>query len=196
MTDSDALIDFLAGRQSVKADLLEEPAPDDAELERLLNPAMSAPDHGALRPWRFLAIRGASRDRLGDIFADALQRRQPDADADDIAAIRAKPLRAPLVVAVGAEITENHPKVPPEEQIVAAGCAAHALLLAAHAAGWGAIMLTGWPAHDETVRAALGFSEKDRLIGFVYMGTAPAERREKKRPDPARFLRTWSGARS
>lgn len=191
--DADTLLDFLAARQSTKADLLAEPAPDTAELERLLGPAMSVPDHGAIRPWRFVTIRGAARERLSDVFEDALRAREPEAGAEDIANIRGKPLRAPLLVAVGAEIVPDHPKVPPAEQLVSAGCAAHALLLAAHAAGWGAILLTGWPAHDARVRAALGFAEKDRLVGFVYMGTAPEGPRDKKRPAPGRFLSDWTG---
>lgn len=192
-TASEALIDLIASRQSTKAVDLAEPAPDDSELERLLAAAVSAPDHGALRPWRFLAIRGPARERLSDVFEAALRARDPMTCEEDVAALRGKPLRSPLIVAVGAEITENHPKVPPEEQVIAAACATQNLLLAAHAAGWGAVLLTGWVAHDPTVREALGFAEKDRLIGFVYMGTPPADRRLKKRPEPGRFLKSWVG---
>ncbi|MBP5857367.1 nitroreductase [Marivibrio halodurans] len=190
---SDDLIQFLSSRQSIKAVELNEPAPDDTALERLLSAAVTAPDHGAIRPWRFLAIRGEARNRLADIFEKALRARDPDVAADEIAALRGKPLRSPLIVAVVAEITENHPKVPPEEQVIATACAAQNLLLAAHADGWGAILLTGWTAHDPMVRKALGFAEKDQLIGYVYMGTPGEQQRTKKRPDPTRYLSEWIG---
>lgn len=188
---SDALIDFIASRQSFKAVDLSEPAPDDAALERLMTAAVTAPDHGALRPWRFLTIRGAARERLADVFEKAQRARDPMSCEEDILALKQKPLRSPLIVAVAAEITENHPKVPPEEQVIAAACAAQNFMLAAHAAGWGAILLTGWTAHDPMVRQALGFQEKDRLIGWIYMGTPPADYRVKKRPEPAKFLSAW-----
>lgn len=190
---SDDLIQFLSSRQSIKADELHDPAPDDAALERLLNAAVTAPDHGAVRPWRFVVIRGEARERLADVFENALRARDPAVGEAEVAALRAKPLRSPLIVAVAAEITENHPKVPPEEQVIATACAAQNLLLAAHADGWGAILLTGWTAHDPTVRKALGFAEKDHLIGYVYMGTPGAPQRAKKRPEPARYLSTWTG---
>lgn len=195
MTDmtTDGLLDFLAGRKSVKADLLDAPAPDDDTLAALIQTAMSAPDHGAVRPWRFRIIRDQDRHALCDLFERALKARQPDADADAIAKTRSKPMRAPLIVAIGAEILENHPKVPPAEQLIATACATQTLLLAAEAAGWGAVLLTGWPAHDETVKLGLGFAEKDRLVGFVYMGTPTADRPLKKRPDAGQFISRWPG---
>jgi len=188
----DALIDFIASRQSFKAIDLSDPAPDDAELERLLAAAVAAPDHGALRPWRFVTIRDEARERLAEVFERAQRARDPQSCEEDVLALKQKPLRSPLIVAVAAEITENHPKVPPEEQVIAAACAAQNFMLAAHAAGWGAILLTGWTAHDPLVRQALGFQEKDRLIGWIYMGRPPAEYRVKKRPEPAKYLADWS----
>lgn len=42
-------------RRSMK--LLRAPAPKPDELAQILQAAMSAPDHGALRPWRFVKIQ-------------------------------------------------------------------------------------------------------------------------------------------
>lgn len=184
-------IEAILSRQSARAVTLKEPVPTGQDLAEILQAGMTAPDHGALRPWRFKIIEGDARLRLGDVFAEALILREPNSDKAALDAIRSKPLRSPLIVAVAAEITENHPKVPPEEQVIAAACAAQNFMLAAHAAGWGAILLTGWTAHDPMVRQALGFQEKDRLIGWIYMGTPPADYRVKKRPEPAKFLSAW-----
>ncbi len=186
------ILDFLTGRKSVKAQLLGDPAPDDEELEALLTAAMSAPDHGAIRPWRFLSIRGDARNRLADLFEKALKLREPEADDDAVAKFRSKPLRSPLIVAVVAEITENHPKVPPVEQVVATSCAVQHLLLACEASGYGVVLLTGWPAFDDTVRAGLGFSEKDVTVGFVYIGTPTEPVRKKVRPEASKYLSSWT----
>lgn len=187
-------VELIASRRSIKPAIMTVPAPDEAALTVMLQAAMSAPDHGAIRPWRFKTIRDGDRDALSDLFEEALRLRDPNADDEAIVKIRSKPQRAPLIVAVGVSVTENHPKVPREEQVVAAACATQNLLLAAHAMGWGAILLTGWPAHDETVKAGLGFEAKDSLIGFVYMGTVAEVPREVVRPDASAFLESWSGA--
>src|SRR3954468_20013222 len=79
---------------------LGEPAPDRAQLRELLVAASSAPDHGRLRPWRFVIVEGASLGPLGDAFASAHAERDPDACAAELARSRAKPLRAPLIVVV------------------------------------------------------------------------------------------------
>lgn len=187
------VMDAMLTRRSTKADTLGEPAPRGETLVDLLQAGMSAPDHGAIRPWRFKVIDGKARERLGDVFADALRRREPKADAEALEAIRSKPLRAPLIVAVCAEIMGNHPKVPAVEQIVSAACVAQNVLTAAHARGYGAILLSGWPAYDPHVKQALGLADKDAIVGFLYLGTPREAPRDKKRPAAADFLSIWDG---
>ncbi len=184
-------MECLMGRQSTPAGLLVEPAPSDGEVLTLLEAAMRAPDHGALRPWRFLIIRGERRQALGDIFAAALAQREPGARPDDIEKARGKPMRAPLVLAVWAEIVEDHPKVPPIEQVVATGAAVQNLLNALHAQCYDAILVTGASCYDENVKAPLGLAPKDALVGFIHIGTARSTTPTKKRPDPADYLQTW-----
>lgn len=173
--------------------MLTEPAPDDATLISLLQTGMSAPDHGAIRPWRFKIIRGADREKLSDLFETAFRARDPSVDEEIIAEIRSKPMRSPLIVAIGVSVVEGHPKVPVIEQVVAAACATEHFLLAAHASGYGAVLLTGWPAFDESVRLGLGFEKKDKMIGFVYLGTPVEDPRSVARPDVRQFIETWSG---
>ena len=61
-------LDALLNR--VSAPRLCEPAPDAAQRELLFRAALRAPDHGQLRPWRFLTIEGAAREKLGELFAE------------------------------------------------------------------------------------------------------------------------------
>ena len=185
------IISAIKNRQSVKAALLAEPAPSDDELRDLLEAGMSAPDHGAIRPWRFKVIRGDDRERLADLMEAALKVKEPDADADAIAAIRSKPMRSPLIVAICAVITENHPKVPPVEQVVATACATQNILQAIDASPFGGVLLTGWAAQHEVVKEGLGLAPKDEIIGFLYMGTPTEELRAKKRPGVEPFIESW-----
>jgi nitroreductase len=66
-------LDLLLARRSTGQ--LEAPAPGDAELEMIFDAGLRAPDHGHLRPWRFVVIRGAARAALGELFAAATQAR-------------------------------------------------------------------------------------------------------------------------
>lgn len=104
---------------------LTEPAPDHAQRQALFRAALRAPDHGQLRPWRFLTVEGSARHQLGELFASALgAQASPEATAKALA----MPLRAPLMVIVIARVQENH-KVPAQEQVLAAGCATHGICL-------------------------------------------------------------------
>lgn len=172
-------IDALLRRRSAKT--LTDPAPDEGALELLLECGSRAPDHGRLRPWRFIVIRGAARERLGELMADLVRRKQPAASAETLQRERQKPLRAPLIIAVAAAC-DAAAKVPPIEQILAAGAAAQNMMLAATALGFGAMWKTGEAAYDDTVKAALGLAASDAIVGFLYLGTAPPE----AVPPPAR----------
>lgn len=149
---------------------LVEPAPGPEALEKIFQAALRAPDHGRLHPWRFLLIEGEDRNRLGDLFAQALRQRKPDATEEEIKKNRESPLRAPLVVPVIARLQDN-PKVPKVEQLLSAGCAAHGILLAAQALGFGAIWRTGDNSYDANVKAGLGLQDGEEIVGYVYLGT-------------------------
>ena len=165
-------IDALLGRRSAKT--LTDPAPDAAALELLLECASRAPDHGRLRPWRFIVIRGAARERLGALMADQLRRKLPAATAETLQRERHKALRAPLIIVVAAACNATV-KVPAVEQIIAAGAAAQNLMLAATALGFGVMWKTGDAAYDDTVKVALGLETADAIVGFLYLGTVPAD---------------------
>ena len=53
----DALTSLLS-RLSVPPRLLVEPGPDAAQTDLILKAAMRAPDHGNLKPVRFILVRG------------------------------------------------------------------------------------------------------------------------------------------
>lgn len=180
-------------RHSVAPAFLGEPAPDDATLERILAAGASAPDHGRLRPWRFIVIRGAARARLGEVFAKALLERQPDASTSALEQERNRPLRAPLVIAVAAKLDPQHPKIPEIEQILSTAAAAQNILIAAHAEGFGAKWLTGANAYDEHVKQALGLAPSDRLIGFIHVGTIEGSPPAAPRADVREHVVEWQG---
>lgn len=184
-------LELLHNRASAVADALDEPAPAGADLDAILRAGLAAPDHGSLRPWRFVLIRGTARERLGEVFAEAARARDPALDEATLARQRAKPLRAPLIVAVAARIDPDNPKIPAIEQILSAGAAAQQMQLAANALGYGSVWLTGASARDAHVAEALGLELDDRIVAFLYMGTPPDAVHPRRRPEPAGFVTEW-----
>jgi len=183
-------LDALLNRVSVPR--LVDPAPDAAQRELLFRAALRAPDHGQLRPWRFLTVEGDARTRMGELFAEAL--RVTDAEVADEALTKARgmPLRAPLLVVVIAR-TQTHPKVPESEQVIAAGCAAHGILLAAHAQGIGAVWRTGDMAYNAHVAKGLGLAADEQIIAYLYLGTPERELRRAPELAVDDFVSAWNG---
>ena len=168
-----------------------DPAPTAAQREQMFAAALRAPDHGQLSPWRFLTIEGAAREQLGELFAQALAARPDENKPEALEKVRKSPLRAPLLVVVIACLQE-HPKVPQQEQLLAAGCAAHGLLLAAHGLGLGAMWRTGAMAEEPLVTRGLGLAGNERIIGFIYLGNVEGERRNPRVLAQEDFVQSWS----
>jgi nitroreductase len=171
---------------------LTEPGPDEPALRELLSAAVAAPDHGMLRPWRFVVLRGDALHQLGDAFAAAQARRDPSAGEAAVEATRSKALRAPVVIAVICS-PKPSPKIAEWEQLAAAAAATENLCLAAHAGGWGSMWRTGWLVESDPVRSFLGLTPAERVVGTVYLGTpaAPPPSRPETDPDD---VTVWMGS--
>jgi nitroreductase len=173
------VLDAIHTRQSVK---LVKPDPVPPELiERLLAAGAQAPNHHKVRPWRFFVIEGAARERLGEAMATALLKVNSAALPEAVAVERAKPLRAPVLIAVAVD-KPNGPKIVEIENVCAAAAAAQNILLAAHALGLGAMWRTGAAATCPEVKELLGLALDQHLIGFIYVGYPVAEMPAPTRP--------------
>ncbi len=165
---------------------------DEADLDTILQAALRAPDHGQLRPWKFLVVRGPSRERLGALFARARLTEDPDISAVDLEKVKRKPMRAPVIVIAVATVSP-HPGVPEVEQIVSTGAAVQNMLLAAFSMGIGGMWRTGSMAYSEIVRDGLGLGENDRIVGFLYLGQVQGKTRTPGKLDIRKFVTEWKG---
>jgi len=187
------VIDALLARRSVSPRVVRDPGPNDAELNLILSAGARAADHGRMRPWRFILVQGAARVRLGEVFAACRRRRDPTANDAEIDKERAKPLRAPLVIAVAAHVVAGHATVRAVDQVHAAAAAAQNILLACFALGFGAMWLTGSNAHDPNVKRALGLAATDEIVGFLYVGSIDAPPEPLPVEDLAANVVEWTG---
>lgn len=189
------VLDVIKKRRTMSR--LETPGPNARELAEMLSAAAQAPDHGNCRPWRFIVVTGNARADFGDVLADAYAHRcRLAGDDPDPAAVRrerVKPLRAPTLVVVGFEPVPDT-RIPVHEQRAAVAAATQNLLLAATALGYGSKWSTGAAATDPCVAKALGISDSGGVVGFVYLGSLPADRTDSRPPrnvDTAAVVRRW-----
>lgn len=183
-------LECLLGRDSALK--LTAPGPTRRDLDTMLQAAVRAPDHGRLRPWRFVIIEAAQRGRFGEVMAESLRRREPDAPPEALQRERDKAMRAPVIVVVAAHVQPS-PKIPAVEQLAATAAAAQNIMLAAHAQGYGAVWKTGAPAYDPDVRKALGLDAADDIVGFLYLGTRVGGSSPLARPPATEFTSVWTG---
>src|SRR5512140_1642897 len=73
------------------------------KIEQLLDAGAQAPNHYKVRPWRFVVMSGAGRERLGEVMAEVFRRKFPNVPPEALVKERAKPLRSPVVIAVGVD---------------------------------------------------------------------------------------------
>jgi len=187
-------IDALLARRSMK--LVRGPAPKPEELDLILAAAMRAPDHGALRPWRFALIRGAAIGRFTELALATIKRSARIAITPEKEhATRQWLAQVPLLVAMAYQIEHDNPKVPEQEQTLSMGCAVMNMLNATAMLGYAAFWSTGLGCYIEEMQEALGFDPLDyRFVGYLAIGTPACELPKLTRPDPDQFVREWVGA--
>ena len=91
-------IEAILSRKS--APRLEEPAPNDHELELIYKSALRAPDHAALKPWKFLHVSGDGRRKLGEAAYEAIKKSDSKKALANKDKILNAPYRAPLILSL------------------------------------------------------------------------------------------------
>ena len=153
------------------ASRLSDPGPTPEHLARILDAAGHAPDHGRLRPWKFIVLEAEAREKFSFAAAAAKRVRIPDMSDEQFAAEMQKAIRSPTIVVVACTVRREQTKIPEIEQVVAAAAAAQNLFLAAHDLGYGVMWKTGAAAYDALVKASVGLAADDHIVGIMHLGT-------------------------
>lgn len=198
----DLTLTLLHSRHNVLPRRLSEPGPNEQQLAQILGSAAAAPDHKQLQPWRFVIVPSTQREILGDVFAQALQERDPQASPEQVAQAREKAQRAPfLMLAIVrlrppdlrpsgpvAHAPDDERQVGDAERLVSLGCAIQNILLSAHAAGFGTGLTSGQALSSEPLRQLFHLRAHEQAVCFVSLGTASTRAKERRRPTLGDFV--------
>ncbi|MBK1611885.1 hypothetical protein CKO44_00175 [Rubrivivax gelatinosus] len=167
MNAEDELLDLLALRYSVGPKYLAPPGPSAEQWARAADLALRAPDHGGLRPFRFVVIGDRQRVALAGLFATGAQQRGQT--AEEVERARSRAFNGPGLVALVARVRDDVPDVPPHEQWLCVGAALMNFMNALHLMGFGAKALSGATVSDRAVHTAFCGSG-ERLANWVIAG--------------------------
>jgi len=179
---------LISSRQNILPKRLSEPGPSAAQIEQLFRAAAAAPDHGQLRPWRFVLVPEGKRADLAEVFARALMDRDASATGDQLASAREKAYRAPLLILVVACLGPREPDIPMLERMVSVGCAIQNMLLTAHSMAFGAGLTSGQALSSSRMRTLFQLQAGEEAVCFINVGTASKRKPPRPRPEPAEFV--------
>lgn len=150
----------------------DEPVSKDL-INQILEAGTWAPSHYRTEPWKFFVLTGESRIRLGKTLAKIEEQQMEDPTSESnqkkLTKIQEKPFRAPLIIAVAVE-PSNNPRALIQEEYGAVYAAIQNMLLAAHSLGLGGYWRTGKPAYDPAMKKLFKLTDKGDILGFLYFG--------------------------
>jgi nitroreductase len=160
----------------VSARKLAEPFPSTDEMKKVYKAALRAPDHAWLRTSSFIEVKGEGLDKLSNIFLD-FGKTIPNLSDDILKKYTDAPYRAPMIIIL-VNTHREHPKVPSIEQKLSTAAAAQNIMLALNAMNYACIWRTGKMAFNDVIRDALGLSNKQEVLGYLYIGTEVGDKKK------------------
>jgi nitroreductase len=194
LNDRSSTLALLRTRRSGRPRDLVEPGPDGEQLRELLAIAARTPDHGKLAPWRFIHVAREARPPFLTMLEAAYRAGKAEEPGRlELEAVQRFATQAPELVIILSSPVEGT-KIPLWEQELSCGAACMNLLLAAHAMGLAGGWVTGWAAYSPEVLKGLGARDRERIAGFIFLGTPAYPLEERVRPALDHVVSEWTGA--
>ncbi len=187
------LIESIINRSSTKA--ISYPSPSEEDLELAFKAAMSAPDHGKLRPWRYRIIKGSENiHKFTEYAIDLRQNSDNPLPEEKVLNLRAMYEKVPMIILVACHMDYQNTRIPEEERVIATACSAMNLINSLESMGYGLFWSTGVATYLDEFQAAIGFNSLDyRYMGMILVGTPTAPKALKERPDINAHVDIWDG---
>ncbi|MES2952078.1 MAG: nitroreductase [Pseudomonadota bacterium] len=181
----------MQARETILPKRLVAPGPSAEQLQQILGAAASAPDHGQVRPWRFVQVPPDARAALAQAFGDALLERDADAAPEQLAQAQEKAHRSPCLMLVVVSADCGDPDIDLYERIVSTGCAVQNILLLATALGYGSALTSGKAVKSTALRTLFGLVDGDHALCFISMGSVQSRKKSsRQRPVPDDYVST------
>ena len=160
-----------------------------AEIERLLDAAVLAPNHRMTQPWRFHVLGPEARRAYGHALGDRKARKLEDENAAALVREKVAGEHAALpCMIVVAMVQDENPEIR-EEDYASVMMAVQNLSLEAEELGLGTHIKSGAIMEDPAARRAAGVADGDRIVAVVNVGEAAEVPTPKDRAPASTFVR-------
>lgn len=143
--------------------------PDEIITEILEN-AIWAPTHKLTEPWHFVVFTGEGLKKFASFQSEMYKTTSGDGFKEEAyKRMMEQPLLASHIIALGMK-RSTEVSIPEMEEIAAVSCAVQNIYLSVTAYGYGGYWTTGGVTFTPQAKPFFGLGEKDKLLGFFYIG--------------------------
>lgn len=179
-------------RRTVKPHSYNGKTIDDKTVKDILASANWAPNHGRTEPWRFKVYSGKGKETLLHLMKDIYTKTTPPEKFNpakiDKMEINCRLSSHIVVIMMKRQEIE---KIPEIEEVEAVACAVQNLALSATASNVAGYWSSGSITYLPETREAMGLGEKDKVLGFYYLGLTDEEWSAGKRCSPIEDKTEW-----
>ena len=161
-----------------------------AEIETLLEHAVTAPNHRLTQPWKFFVLGPEARRSYGLALGARKAKKIEDPAAAEQLRQKVGDEHAALPLMIAVSITQNENPEIREEDYAAGMMAVQNIALAAVSLGLGTHIKSGAVMDDPAARSAIGVGDGDRVIAIINVGE-PANVPAGKPRRTAADVTTW-----
>lgn len=179
------ITDFLIKRRSTAK--LSDPAPIKTDVKKIIQCAMSVPDHGGLRPYRFVVIDGDTRRLFAKAMVASTIAEKGDVTPAIEKKIEAKAFLAPMQIAIIFN-PKIDCKIPEWEQFATASCTGYAITIAASSLGYESIWKSFGYSSAMPIIEFLKMNPREKFLGWINLGSrCPNPLLARQLPDTSKY---------
>ncbi len=169
--DLSEINEVIRNRRSIYPEQFSDRKVHKEQIETLLTNATWAPNHGMTQPWRFKVFIDDGLETLSEFQSSLYRSMTSDEDFNEMKfqKLKNRPLKSSAVIAICMKRQERE-KIPEIEEIEAVACSVQNMYLTATAYGLAVYWSTGGPTYRSETKEFLGLGDKDRCLGFFYIG--------------------------
>ena len=170
--DSSLVNQWIQNRRSIYPNMYSGETIRDELIDQILENANWAPTHRLTEPWRFVVFVGEGLKQFAtfqsELYRQSAQR-DGSFDPGQFQKLQTKPLLASHIISIGMK-RDDKESVPEIEEVCSVASAVQNMYLTASALGLGCYWTTGGVTYQEEAKPFFGLTEKDKLMGFLYLG--------------------------
>ncbi|MBD3637373.1 MAG: nitroreductase [Crocinitomicaceae bacterium] len=165
------ITDVIKDRRTIYPEFYSDRKVHREQVEKILNNAIWAPNHGSTQPWTFKVFMGEGRKKLSDFMSGWYTENFQGDDFKQMKfnKLKNRPLMSGAVIAVSHR-RDPESRIPDLEEKEAVACAIQNMYLTCTAWGLGSFWSSPKLIYTPEMNEFLGLSANDQCLALFYIG--------------------------